>query len=234
MPSKNSICEWLRLFSLFLHNLQLVAFLQNQHQSLIKGFAAATEQQTTLINDQDILPTFSGLEHSPTAASTPFQSQSGGQLGGQLGTGQSTTSSLTSPQDPHHIGGTHPHAPFLVQPSISSTTGSLGAPEPKSALKQKLGRSLDEPNSHMSSSSRSDSVSSGSDTKRFLVAKDQGHGLGHSLGSGEGGWGDEGGKKGAELSSHGQFARKVGDIQNWWGELADGNDEQDIMQQGPS
>jgi hypothetical protein len=199
----------------------------NQHQSLIKGFEAATEQQTTLINEQqpEHSLTFSLgiIGQSPMAsnADTPTQ---------LLGQSPGLSSSVTSPashQDHqgHIIGATHPHAPFLVQPSISSTTGSLGPNEPKSALKNKLGRSLDEPAvSHVSSSSRSDSVSSVSDVKRlsFLVAKD---GQGHSA-AGE--WDESGANKfglgvGAAVkksAEQGYFGRKVGDVQNWWGEMA--------------
>jgi hypothetical protein len=203
-----------------------------------------------LINEEPPISFSMGgiIGQSPTvsnAATPSFPGQSPGLVA-------QSSSSVTSPasyqdQQGHIVGPAHHHhPPFVVQPSISSTTGSLGA-EPKSALKQRLGRSLDmsEPLSHVSSSSRSDSVSSGSDAKRlsFLVAKEQGHSVSgdglpwdETQQAGGGPGGAPGGgpsdsknkftlgavgsiKRGGE-TSQGFFGRKVENIQGWWSDMS--------------
>ena len=90
-----------------------------------------------------------------------------------------------------------------------------------------------------SSSSRSDSVSSGSETKRlsFLVA---GNSIGGTTGEP---WDDPtavvagslqqtskqpsqfGHKKTSDMHSQGFYARRIGDIRCWWGEITTSDDQ---------
>lgn len=212
---------------------------QQQQASLVAGLRASNEQYTLLaqssVNQESsepplILglsgasPTTSNLATPTTGHPSTLQAQS--------------SSSVTSPSNPEQQEGhpPHQHPPFVLQPSVSSTTGSLGPESTKSAMKQRLGRSLDmsEPTSvsHVSSSSRSDSVSSGSDGKRlsFLVAKDtQGQQSTDGIS-----WDEQQGaahgqptvdskgkpaKKGmSDFHSGPSYGRRVCDIRGWWGE----------------
>lgn len=213
---------------------------QQQQASLVAGLRASNEQYTMLaqstINqestDQPLILGISGASPTTSNLATPTT--------GHASTLQAqSSSSVTSPSNPeqhegHHT--PHQHPPFVPQPSVSSTTGSLAPESTKSAMKQRLGRSLDmsEPISvsHVSSSSRSDSVSSGSDGKRlsFLVAKDtQGQQSADGISWDEQQAQAQGqatvdpkgkpGKKGlSEFHSGPSYGRRVCDIRGWWGE----------------
>lgn len=226
-----------------------------QQQSLVAGLRASNEQYQLLPPPQPSPATIkegpeepligvSGASPTTSNLATPTTGHASSTLQAQ------SSSSVTSPSFPgeQHPDQPHPphqHPPFVLQPSVSSTTGSLG-PESKSAMKQRLGRSLDmsEPISvsHVSSSSRSDSVSSGSDVKRlsFLVAKDtQGQQSTDGISWDEQQAGQHGQptvdskgrpiKKGmSEFHNGPSYARRVCDIRGWWGETLS-HDNHNVM-----
>lgn len=215
--------------------------MQQQQASLVASLRASNEQYTLLAQsstnqdstEQPLILGLSGASPTTSNLATPTT--------GHPATLQAqSSSSVTSPSVPEqqegHTHTPHQHPPFVLQPSVSSTTGSLGPESTKSAMKQRLGRSLDmsEPVSvsHVSSSSRSDSVSSGSDVKRlsFLVAKDtQGQQSADGIS-----WDEQQGgahsqpsvdakvkpaKKGMSDFHNGpSYGRRVCDVRGWWGE----------------
>lgn len=185
---------------------------------------------------------------SPSISAAPAFPVSGIGATGMMATLHSTPS-ITSPASAGEqaIGSSgqtaslHQQASLTLQPSITSTSSSLGAPpEQKSALKQRLVRSFEmtEPTdrTHVSSSSRSDSVSSGSDTKRLSFLAGSGAGAGASSEMfiwDENQTGPDRGKhplasiftkKGAEAHPHGFSNKKFDDITGWWGDMVDLDD----------
>ncbi|ODN05809.1 Sodium leak channel non-selective protein [Orchesella cincta] len=237
--AKQTIRTWLEGC---LKRIRAKQMQQQQQASLVAGLRASNEQyslppppsitnqesmeQPLVLGISGASPTTSNLATPTAVHATTLQAQS--------------SSSVTSPSNPeqHEVHPPHQHAPFVLQPSVSSTTGSLGPEPTKSAMKQRLGRSLDmsEPISvsHVSSSSRSDSVSSGSDVKRlsFLVAKDtQGQQSTDGISWDEQQAGAQHGQpivdsKGKPASKKGMseflngpsYGRRVCDIRGWWGE----------------